>query len=126
VTPAAGSAFAGWSGACSGTGACHLIMGAAHSVMARFVEIVRATITKAKIHAHKHKASFSFSASGASGFQCALVKRAKKHHTQPKPHFTGCHSPKAYKQLKPGKYSFQVRGLFGRTTGPAATKSFKI
>jgi DNA-binding beta-propeller fold protein YncE len=122
ATPVAGSAFTGWSGACGGTGACQLTMGAARAVTARFAKIVRATITKAKINAGKHKASFSFKASGAGGFQCALVKPA----TKAKPHFTGCHSPKAYKQLTPGKYSFRVRALFGRTKGPAAKRSFTI
>ena len=35
-TPAAGSAFAGWSGACAGTGSCQLTMDAAKSVTASF------------------------------------------------------------------------------------------
>lgn len=36
ATPAAGSVFAGWSGACSGTGACTVTMDAARTVTARF------------------------------------------------------------------------------------------
>jgi len=36
ATPASGSAFAGWSGACSGTGACSVTMNAATSVSAMF------------------------------------------------------------------------------------------
>lgn len=36
ATPAAGSAFAGWSGACSGTGTCTVSMSAAQSVTATF------------------------------------------------------------------------------------------
>jgi hypothetical protein len=36
ATPAAGSTFIGWSGACSGTGSCQVTMDAAHSVGARF------------------------------------------------------------------------------------------
>ena len=36
ATPASGSAFAGWSGACSGTGACSVTMNAATSVTAMF------------------------------------------------------------------------------------------
>ena len=35
-TPAAGSTFAGWSGACSGTGSCSVTMSAAESVTATF------------------------------------------------------------------------------------------
>ena len=37
---AAGSVFAGWSGACSGTGSCEVLMDAARSVTATFVEYV--------------------------------------------------------------------------------------
>jgi len=37
ATPAAGSTFAGWSGDCSGTGACTLTMTAGHSVTATFI-----------------------------------------------------------------------------------------
>src|SRR4030095_5918505 len=36
ATPAAGSTFAGWSGACSGTGSCTVTMSAARSVTATF------------------------------------------------------------------------------------------
>lgn len=36
ATPAAGSAFAGWGGACSGTGACTVTMNAARTVTATF------------------------------------------------------------------------------------------
>jgi Divergent InlB B-repeat domain len=36
ATPASGSAFAGWGGACSGTGACSVTMSAAQSVTATF------------------------------------------------------------------------------------------
>ena len=36
ATPASNSTFAGWSGACSGTGACSVTMSAARSVTATF------------------------------------------------------------------------------------------
>ena len=36
ATPAAGSAFSGWSGACSGTGSCQVTMSAARAVTATF------------------------------------------------------------------------------------------
>jgi endoglucanase len=36
ATPATGSTFAGWSGACTGTGTCSVTMGAAKSVTATF------------------------------------------------------------------------------------------
>jgi List-Bact-rpt repeat protein/putative Ig domain-containing protein len=40
ATPDAGSAFAGWSGACTGTGTCTLTMNAAKSVTATFALLV--------------------------------------------------------------------------------------
>jgi List-Bact-rpt repeat protein/putative Ig domain-containing protein len=40
ATPDAGSAFAGWSGACTGTGTCTLTMNAAQSVTATFALLV--------------------------------------------------------------------------------------
>jgi hypothetical protein len=46
-TPAVGSAFAGWSGACTGTGACQVTMDAAKAVTAAFTLIPR-TLTVAR------------------------------------------------------------------------------
>jgi Glycine rich protein len=85
-----------------------------------------APITKllaAKINAKKHTASFKFGASGQStGFQCALL--SKKHK---KPKFTSCRSPKTYKRLKPGKYTFEVRAVGpGGTDSTPAKKTFKL
>ncbi|MHB1312700.1 MAG: InlB B-repeat-containing protein [Gemmatimonadaceae bacterium] len=40
ATPASGSTFAGWSGACTGTGACTVTMSAARAVTAEFRRIV--------------------------------------------------------------------------------------
>ncbi|MGE0453570.1 MAG: FG-GAP-like repeat-containing protein [Vicinamibacteria bacterium] len=47
ATPDAGSAFAGWGGACSGTGACTVSMSAARSVTATFNKL-RFTLTVSK------------------------------------------------------------------------------
>jgi hypothetical protein len=70
-----------------------------------------AKITRAKIGSQHGAAIFSFKAIGsATGFQCALVTR-REHHKQPKPHFSSCKSPKTYKHLKSGKYTFEVRAL---------------
>ena len=44
ATPATGSTFTGWSGACSGSGACSVTMDAAKSVTATFDTTVRAGI----------------------------------------------------------------------------------
>ena len=47
-TAAAGSQFAGWSGACTGTGACVVTMDAAKSVTATFTALPKHTLTVAK------------------------------------------------------------------------------
>jgi hypothetical protein len=130
ASPAAGSAFAGWSGACTGLGACSVTMSAGQSVTASFAlkptppaRPARSKITKAKINAHKHTASFDFSARGARGFQCELVPPTKKGHKKPKVTFASCRSPKTYKHLKAGKYTFLVRGV--NTTGSDRTPARK-
>jgi uncharacterized protein (DUF2141 family) len=46
ATPASGSSFAGWSGACSGTGSCTVTMDAAKSVTATFNAALTITVTK--------------------------------------------------------------------------------
>ena len=46
ASPAAGSTFAGWSGACTGTGACAVSMTAAKSVTATFVPLFALTVAK--------------------------------------------------------------------------------
>jgi hypothetical protein len=84
-------------------------------------------ITSAKISSKHHSAKFTFKAAGASGFQCALVRKpAGKHEKKPKPHFSRCKSPKTYKHLKHGRYTFLVRALSAGTPGTAASKNFKI
>jgi hypothetical protein len=80
-------------------------------------------ITKAKIKKKRKKATFKFTAGGqARGFECQLTR---KHHKAPD--FKGCHSPKVYKHLKRGKYTFKVRAVGpGGTDATPAKKSFKI
>jgi hypothetical protein len=83
-----------------------------------------AQITKANIDHEHHNATFLFTASGATGFQCALVKRhAGRTGT---PQFTGCSSPKAYTHLKPGNYTFEVRAQSSGGIGPVVTKRFTM
>jgi hypothetical protein len=81
-------------------------------------EIVKATIKKAN-----RKATFTFQAVGtAAGFECALKKP-----TAPSPAFSSCTSPKTYKRLKDGRYTFNVRALNSSGEDPTpATKRFKI
>jgi len=90
-------------------------------------------IRKSRIKRHKHRATFTFTSTGTAksfttGFQCALVRKKKgKHHKKRKPHFTSCRSPKTYKHLRHGKYTFEVRAVdaAGADATPA-TKTFRI
>lgn len=133
ATPAAGSSFAGWSGAgCSGTSTCAVAMNAAQAVTATFTLLrpFGTKIGKAKISKKKHTASFTFTASGVvTRFQCALVRptNKRKHHKKHKPVFKACSSPKTYRGLKRGRYTFEVQAV--NSAGPAvaaAIKRFKI
>jgi len=125
-TPARRSWFAGWSGACSGRGACRVKMTTERAVTAHFALLPNTKITKATIDKANHSAKFKFKALGKStGFQCALVKDKK--HKNAKPHFSSCRSPKTYTGLAPGGYTFLVRAF--NTGGPDPTpakKSFKL
>jgi Divergent InlB B-repeat domain len=127
ATPAAGSSFAGWGGACSGTGACKVTMDADHDVSASFKASPPNTrISKAKIDQADNSATFDFKRLGglkaASGFQCALLNRKGA-----APRFKACTSPKKYKHLKPRRYVFEVRAFnaAGKDRTPAK-KKFRI
>jgi hypothetical protein len=75
----------------------------------------------------KHgSATFSFKAAGSTGFQCALVKLGHSSRNTAKPHFSSCHSPKTYRNLKKGRYRFEIRPLSRNGTGPIASKSFSV
>ncbi|MGZ3391549.1 MAG: RCC1 domain-containing protein [Isosphaeraceae bacterium] len=137
--PAAGSGFAGFSGACTGTGLCRVTMGQGQSVEATFGPPKGTTITKAKISSRKKSARFRFAAPGAiTGFECELIRPKPHHHhrkhksarrvERAKPHFAACGpGQKDYKHLRPGRYTFKVRALdiLGADAVPA-TKRFKI
>ena len=86
-------------------------------------------ITKSKIKKHKHRATFIFKGVGTTTrFECALIKRKNgKKHKKRKPHFVSCSSPKTYKHLKHGKYTFEVRAVNSAGPDPTpAIKHFKI
>ncbi len=133
-TGAAGDAYQGWSVALSGDGNTALVGGSGDNncAGAAWVFVTQlppgTKITKAKISSKHHQATFSFKAIGtATGFQCALVRTPKAHHKKPKPSFSACRSPKTYKHLKPGKYTFEVRALNAAGADPTpAKKSFTI
>jgi hypothetical protein len=120
---ASGSRFAGWSGACSGTRPCRLTMSSNRTVSARFKLLRPNTrIAKASISSAKRRATFRFKAVGkATRFQCELKRGHKK------AKFKRCRSPKTYKHLKTGKYTFEVRAI-GRagTDRSPAKRAFRI
>jgi hypothetical protein len=131
ATPATGSTFAGWSGGgCSGTGSCRVTVKADTTVTAIFNLIhqpktttkpPQTKITKAKINSKKRTATFKFAGSAGSkpyGFQCKLDKKK----------YSSCRSGKTYKNLKPGKHTFQVRAKdhAGMVDKTPAIKKFKI
>ena len=84
------------------------------------------TITKLRRNRHKHRAQVKFKAAGASRFQCALIRREKHARHKPKAHFKPCKSPKTYRHLKRGKYTFEVQALSGVGAGPIAKRNFRF
>lgn len=110
---------------CSGIHACVITMSADHVVGATFARIPLPVvkITKTRIDQKKRTASFSFTATGATGFRCALTKQARNHS---KPSFSRCASPKTYKHLKAGHYTFRVKAHNHNGTGPTASHKFVI
>jgi hypothetical protein len=81
-----------------------------------------AVITGAKIDRRHDKATFRFKATGgAVGFQCKLIKRGKK-----SPRFASCKSPRTYRHLKHGKYTFEVRASSPLGAGPVTKRRFSI
>ena len=140
---ALGNGFAGFTGPCAGTGPCQVRMDADKTVTATFgppkgTAITRANIKqgkKAKKRARrkpkpKATATFGFSTPGlVSDYQCMLVrpKAKRKKARKRKPRFAPCSSPKRYKKLRKGRYTFRVqaRNALGTEAQPAVRK-FKI
>ena len=121
---AAGSAFKGWSGGgCTGTGTCTVSLTQDQTVTARFAPAPPSTsITQVVINQGAKRAAFRFRARGKStGFQCALAKKGRKLR------FRTCKSPKSYRNLRSGRYTFAVRavGPGGRDATPAKRR-FRI
>lgn len=79
-------------------------------------------ITSANVRAGSGKASFKFKAKGnAKRLQCALTRKGKKLR------FRDCRSPKRYRNLKPGRYTFMARAV--GSVAPEATpakETFRI
>jgi hypothetical protein len=121
---AAGSTFAGWSGGtCSGMGTCPLTVSTDKSVTATF-QLARpdTRLAAPKINSTKRTATFGFRAVGvATGFQCALDRKGTPIAFNP------CTSPRSYKHLRLGTYTFEVRALNKTVADPTpAKKRFTI
>jgi Tol biopolymer transport system component len=128
ATPGAGSEFVGWSGGgCSSTGTCQLTLSADTSVTAQFAHqpppvAPNTKLGKPKISSKKRTATFTFKGVGTvTSFQCALARK----HARLK--FHPCVSPKRYRHLRPGAYTFEVRALNGTLADKTpAKKKFTI
>jgi hypothetical protein len=121
---ASGSRFAGWSGACKGTGPCKTTLNGNSNVGATFTKTIpppRTTITGLNTKRAKRKVTLDFKGSGGVGalhFRCKLDSRGWK----------GCTSPKTYKRLSRGSHTFKVRAVDarGKTDPTPAKLTFKI
>jgi alpha-tubulin suppressor-like RCC1 family protein len=152
---APGTGFAGFTGACTGTGPCRVRMDADKEVTATFGPPKGTRITRARIKQGKRakkrkkaarasisrkqrrrakpraRATFSFTAPGVvTRYQCMLVRpkpKGKKAKRKRKPRFSKCSSPKRYRKLRKGRYTFRVRALnaLGADARPAVRK-FRI
>ena len=67
---------------------------------------VTVRVVTLRVNAKHHTAKITFKAKGATGFLCALVRFPAT-----RTHFAPCGSPKTYRHLKPGHYTFDVRAL---------------
>jgi hypothetical protein len=119
-----------WNGCTSATtNTCRVEnLEANREVTATFAQPPETTITKATISKKKRKATFSFSGiSTTTDFQCELTKPKAKHHKKPRAVFSSCASPKTYRHLKPGRYTFKVRAVNSAGPDPTPkTRRFKI
>ena len=82
-------------------------------------------ISRATVSSPHRSATFRFKAIGSPSFQCSLAPRSARG-APDKPHFTRCTSPKTYKHLRSGKYTFEVRALSAAGYGTPAGNSFEI
>jgi hypothetical protein len=120
---ARGSRFAGWSGACSGTGSCKLTMNGAETVTASFAVVPppNTLLTNDAISNAKRRATFDFTGSGGVAplrYQCRLDSGS----------WQSCTSPKSYTGLSRGSHTFRVRAVDarGEADPTPATHSFTI
>ena len=132
------STFAGWSGGgCSGTGTCTVENGPPDSLAAVTATFnpppTDTTITKVTVNRWNHTARFKFTATNSpTGYECELVvppRAAKKHRHRKRvtPTYRACLSPKGYRNLARGHYTFNVYAVGPGGTDPTqASEVFRI
>lgn len=104
--------FAGFSGACTGTGSCEVKLDRDQAVTATFGVPKGTRIVKARIDSRHGAASFRFGAPGAiTGYQCMLVRPRARGKRRLAPRFARCAAAESYRHLAPGRYVFRVRAL---------------
>jgi subtilisin family serine protease len=126
--PASGSTFAGWSGACTGSGGCTVTMSSDLTVTATFAKKAdttrpRITTLKVKVNHHRRTAKVTFKGTDPGHGSTGLRYRCKLD----KGKFKRCRSGKVYKHLRHGKHKVQVKAIdrAGNVSKPA-TKKFKV
>lgn len=125
ASPAPGSTFTGWSGACTGTGTCRVTVDQGRDVAATFTANIAPTpqppaptaptvtiTSKPAKRTANRTATFRFRVSvPGSSFACRLNGKG----------WQRCSSPRTYRNLKRGRnHTFQVRATSDGMTGSAA------
>ena len=126
----AGAAASTYTASSSGSYTCRVTAtnGAGSSTQTSSPHAVGAPNTRiigAAVSSRKRRVTLEFKAIGrATGFQCELKRT---HHRRPEARFRACESPKRYRHVKPGRYTFEVRAVRNRLKDPTpARKRFRI
>lgn len=88
----------------------------------------RTRLTQTVITRRKRRATFRFDAVGAAtGFQCKLTRPRSARRTRGPARFSGCRSPRSYKRLTPGRYTFKLRAVGPGGPDPTpAERNFRV
>jgi CSLREA domain-containing protein len=90
------------------------------SATSRAVSIPTPSVAITASDLHGRRATFHFKTHNATGAQCALVAGHRA------PHYSPCSSPKTYRNLKSGRYTFFVRALQGPAKSAPVKSSFDV
>ena len=94
------------------------------STALRWILLACASATVGQANAQDAASTLSFNAGVVSDYQCMLVRPKAKRKHRAKPRFAKCASPKRYKKLRKGRYTFKVRArnALGTEAKPAVRK----